>query len=361
MKNIALIVVSLFFVLGSPAEPGIFIGNSGDGVLLNKKIYLYDLYESDLHLKPYFGDTVSVRIQQHAYLTASLKSLGINEDLLLKKLTDAEKLKNGLGVYLMQVISRYQWIFTGLTLPLLPDKAPVGYIERLSLARRVHGSIFIDSERFNQMDAQNKVALIVHEAVSSLLRPVCEDGICEQKNLSSRLLTARLFNAHSFNCEAQCLGYDEDLLAIDPQIVGVLETRIVADVKIPQGIMSSFDLRLKPLNVVWSSQLGFRNEISAICRKYLNLKRKNPSAALSIYLYRAGYIVQSQMYTAREAGTERSQLGTMITGRAPFCAQENLKIDDVYSCELELSRIIPKYFSPNDRSENTICSQVGRE
>lgn len=180
-------VLLFSFFISTLAFGNGFVGNAGSGVSVHGALFVQDLYSVSAHLKPYIGPSVDLRL-------AALKKFPfpIPETLLLQKLTDLNKAATHLGDFLILAMNEYDWILVDEELVLLdegndPVALPAG-AERVQLANRLQGLIRINSHGWSKLDDANKVALLIHEAVYSLLTPNLIKGA-----QSARYLTGQFF------------------------------------------------------------------------------------------------------------------------------------------------------------------------
>lgn len=198
----------LFCFIGSSAYAHTFIGNGGEGLRVGDKLFVRDLYEASNHLSPYFGSTIDSKFL-NLKENSSLSRIHFSRDLLRKKLTDINLFESFLGYYILQAINQYNWIFTEEKLGLLPDDGPIIAIAsdaRVQIANRDLGNIRLHRASWDQLSEQGKIALIIHEAVFSLLKPICNSqSSCDIMYQSPRLareITALFFlppNKKSFD------------------------------------------------------------------------------------------------------------------------------------------------------------------
>lgn len=169
---------------------GILVGNGGEGILDNKQLYLRDLYDADIHLKPFFGDTSEPHWIEW-YATSNIKDLKISKDLLMKKLTDINKMEPHLGTWVTQVINQYNWVLTDQELSLLDDDAPIkknSEKNRVQIANRDLNTIRINSKSWKALSEKQQIALVIHEAIFSMVKPECKNPpACTEFRQPSRI------------------------------------------------------------------------------------------------------------------------------------------------------------------------------
>lgn len=161
------LLMSLFgitsFTPSSWAE--VFVGNAGDIIRTSKGTFLLDLYEAGIHENPFFGSSIDPNLPSPP--RRSQLRLDFSNDLLNRKLTDMNTLAPGLGDYALAAIKMYDWIFETDS---AQRTAPAGKLTVTRIAERSGGTIRINEALWRELDEKNRIALVIHEAVSSLLR-----------------------------------------------------------------------------------------------------------------------------------------------------------------------------------------------
>lgn len=173
-----------------------FVGNGGEGVEYDGKVVVYDLFSFGVHKNPYFG------AQSDPLFPAlpSPKELGFEypKDLLQQKLTDLNRIAPGMGDYVLMTMNSYTWVLQDF--PLTPIKRiddpvilPTG--ARLTqIANRLGMTIRIHKDTWGRLDDANKVALIVHESIFSLVRPMpVQGGFQVQSSRTAREIVGGFF------------------------------------------------------------------------------------------------------------------------------------------------------------------------
>lgn len=188
-----LLCLSLCFFT-SAAGAVIRVGNGGEGVRKNGALYLRDLFEANLHLNPYIGQSIEPYFEtevQHS----NVSRLPIPLDLLARKLTDLQWVSPQLGHYVLAAINSYQWIFVDEPLQPFDDEgSPFVLSERVPLANRFQSTIRLQRSAWRQLSPAHRIALILHEAVYSMIKPVCREDLCKQPSYQAREITALLFS-----------------------------------------------------------------------------------------------------------------------------------------------------------------------
>lgn len=188
-----LLVLVLLFCSNSFANG--FLGNPGKGVLVQDKVFLQDLYSLGVHNNPYFGSETLSQFQE-------LPDLGFSypKELLSRKLSDIEAAVPGLGTCILESMKVYDWFIIKEDLKVITDdNDPVALPEGallIQVANRRNASIRINEDAWTKLDDANKVALIIHEAVYSFVKPKPKgDGIWEQPAETVREFTGNSFTS----------------------------------------------------------------------------------------------------------------------------------------------------------------------
>ena len=200
-------IISLFLLLvSSTAQAHIFVGNGGEGMRVGGKLHVRDLYDYNLHIRPFFGSTTDLIFNFEAE-PDGLAELGYPRALLLRKLTDINIIEPDLGTALLVAMRHYTWLAVDEPLGLLPDDGPM-FVQpgtRVQIANRDLTTIRVDRKLWRELSPENQVALLIHEAVYSLVRPVCQQGSpnCAKKTQSARW--AREITSHFFRLDQKPL------------------------------------------------------------------------------------------------------------------------------------------------------------
>lgn len=168
MRKIFALFAFVFFAALN-AEAQLFVGNGGEGYRLGGQIELRDfveagLQESDLE----WGPAASPEWRHLLYQDALVATLGLDAELLARKLTDFESLQNGLGAALWLAMHGHEWSFSKASLPILA----IPRVEHpiVQIAIRKGKNIVLNERGWSWMTSAQKTALVLHEAVSSLSR-----------------------------------------------------------------------------------------------------------------------------------------------------------------------------------------------
>lgn len=196
-KFISLVLLGTF-ALSSSAFAGTFVGNGGEGVEIGQKIELRDLFSSGEVDHPYLGTDVDPTILRQ--INAVPFGFDVPLKILAAQLSAINRSVPGLGDYLVSAIKVYSW--TPISLPLQPVSDPDDPVrlppgaQLVQIANRFQTNIRISDVCWRKMNDIQRVALILHEAVFSLLKPMCGQASngCFQPDYIARELTADLFS-----------------------------------------------------------------------------------------------------------------------------------------------------------------------
>lgn len=196
----------------------LFIGNGGEGTLGQRgQIVLRDLYEEGCAEDPYIGADFSPLTETRLRNSPNLR-LDYDSRLLARKINDLDLLSKNLGRVVLETILFYNWDYTG-NIRMSPDSAAnADLFPRFPLAYRLQKKISVDREKWQRMDDVQRVALIIHEAIYSLL-PVKEYRQVPFNNQSANLarhLTGRLFLGPAAEPKENLTADILNILAIPP-------------------------------------------------------------------------------------------------------------------------------------------------
>lgn len=205
MKVKFLILLSFFAPITALAQAVVFVGSSGDGFLTaDGEVYLYDFLSLPEYSNPWVGKNVDGSLGLMPFL-----GFPYPVKLLANKLNDLNQISPGLGNIVLMTLNSYQWGLINEQLSgeeniiggsvLLPAGA-----KPIRLANRLGGTIIIQKDHWLKMNEANQVGLLIHEAVSALLRPIGGMRNIEPSVLNARNITSALFiesNINNDSCE----------------------------------------------------------------------------------------------------------------------------------------------------------------
>lgn len=169
------------------------IGNGGEGVLENGQIYVRDLYEQNSHLNPWFGGSTSPALLEAWNKTNLSKHFSEARELILRKLTDIEKVYPGLGFVTLSALDKYDYFFVEHLELLENDSPSVPDSVRVQIAMRRYKTVYLSKSAWKIMSVESRAALLIHEGIYGLATIVCNQEACEQKSRAVRPLIGQLF------------------------------------------------------------------------------------------------------------------------------------------------------------------------
>ena len=198
MKKI-LVLFSILLSLHADAGGFVIVGNGGEGVMIDGRIYNRDLYDFDLHFFPWIGPTRDPEIERALKDWNPLNLSVQQKDLLVRKLSDLENAEAHLGKVLALAFRVFSWRFTDGELVLIqPDqiRKVLDQSQRVSIANRHGQTVLIQKMSFSLLNDENKIALLIHEIVYALMRTSHSfDGISESPSLATtRQIVAGFFS-----------------------------------------------------------------------------------------------------------------------------------------------------------------------
>ena len=190
-------------------------GNGGDGVFLNGKYYLLDLVEFGVQEDPYFNHDVAINPVIESKVESAMADLPQNNKftfvkrLLAQKLSEIELVDPLIAVSLLFSIDFYQW---RIVLPQLINIKDENSLLRdqdfVQLAIRRDQVIMLNSQFWSILEPAQVAALILHEAIFSLIIPSLQAIPSESESTRERSLQAiqeskfaRQINGYMFSRE----------------------------------------------------------------------------------------------------------------------------------------------------------------
>lgn len=174
MKHLLSLLTVLFPTL-LYAGGGTLVGNGGEGILQDGRLYVRDLIEYGVHESPWVGSEVNADLRREIHSWRDLRLNYAQKEILARKLTDANRLFPRFGTYIADAIQFFSWRFLDVRLGLFPEQftlIPYPVDKRRQIASRYLHSIVVDNKEFDRLDDVHKVALFVHEAVYAMARVV---------------------------------------------------------------------------------------------------------------------------------------------------------------------------------------------
>lgn len=171
------IILGFVILMGchSFAGPRI-VGNGGVGVEIGNNIYMLDLYERSIHNDVYYPPGLI----PHKFITAQVEETFSITNLsavpvkqLIYKMEEIYTKYPYLAVAMLKAMQVLDWSLVGADLIALEDtKTPLDGIMLRQVAIRQESRIFISDSLWNKLDANNRVALIIHEILYYMAEPL---------------------------------------------------------------------------------------------------------------------------------------------------------------------------------------------
>lgn len=181
-------LLALFFPAEAPAN--ILIGNGGCGRVTNGRVVLEDFYAYGVN-NPYLGDAEGPIDLSRLRLDDFFSEFGIGKELLQAKFNQLERISPGLGKSTLAVLLSYEWKAVSAPLYLNLQCTQKNQVQ---VANRYRGRITMDKNILLKMAVPDRLGLIFHEIIYSLIKPTCDDAICRQDAGKAKLITALLFD-----------------------------------------------------------------------------------------------------------------------------------------------------------------------
>lgn len=345
MKKMAGFILVLVQIVSLSCFAQFIAGNHGEGVLLNEKIYLRDLYIRGQLDGVYFGTQVNPQILERMSGFDRLPLTPIQMDLLIQKLSDMESLSPCLGKIVSDAFYLYNWHWTPEQFRTPPDNEEVTHIpeeQRVVVAKRYRSDIFLQRQAWEKMPEPHQVALLIHEVIYSLVRPSHKPdvkGVAYQDVHVARALVSLFFSKPTVysSSEFEVLARD---LAIQTGVsceqvsryqVQALEGRIVA---------SSSALR---------SEIALEDKLKDFC---IQAFARSPDFTVAVSVQTSPYSLQELRYTAFDgqdvsAGTGR-QTRIKVCSTAVELRQASIRFTSIEACTATLKRQIFDWGNPKD-------------
>ncbi|RYZ65409.1 MAG: hypothetical protein EOP05_20640, partial [Proteobacteria bacterium] len=159
--------VSLLSLNAFAGKGGMDVGGGGTGVTESGKTYLLDLYDYGLKDKAFINEVRDESFE--ISLSQKLSCAELPCDLLSRKLKELEHLDPVFAAYTLEAIKALTWSFTDAKLKSTDDVGPtLSDVSPVQIAVRQGSLVIIQAERWAEMNAVHRTALILHEAFAAL-------------------------------------------------------------------------------------------------------------------------------------------------------------------------------------------------
>jgi hypothetical protein len=184
--------LTLAALITAPSFAGERGGNGGDGIEIDGKLYVLDLVEAGVeigNLNPHHSDDLE-GLEKLRVRLANRIPRSASEALALK----LQRLQSASPVFaevLLQAIELYNWRLVNSALVNIKDENTLlDYENLVQLAIRRNANILIDRTQWERLDAYNQSALILHEVIYALVKPI--EG--KQDSVAAREIVGHLYS-----------------------------------------------------------------------------------------------------------------------------------------------------------------------
>lgn len=256
------------------------VGNPGKGVFVDEKLVLLDLYEAGV-LNPTIDRTV---IPAAVYLARAQRLSFLTQEeamLLAIKLTELRTLSPFLADSMAVGSNLYVWRLLEQKLVNIRERSPVALPGKsVQLATRLGGMIRISREAWEQLSAENRVALVIHELLMALSPSMFERKIA----MDTDSFRVRQIVGYLFMPELKNRGVDgfETFSGIRSELSKIVDENMILKVS---DISAVYETELER---IYFNILGLNNlfEKEVFCQKVVS-KSNN----LLSFIYRTQAVV----------------------------------------------------------------------
>jgi len=261
------------------AGPGIVIGNAGDAYYNSEgRVLLRDFLEMDRAPLKIHGWSIDEEMRDQVESV----NLHMSEDekaQLAMLLTRLDVPGFPLGRVLAKALTSHRWAF--VSKPPVPTSNNEPNLDlsmrytHIQIASRINQRINISYYSYLKMPSTHKVGLVIHELISSLLKPECKSSNdCFQDAAKARHLVRTIFSQSS---DPSSEAFREILLS-DLNMALLLDNVSSSEVQIKKGDFVAFNLKSNPSGIsdfyLSPSSLPLSlDEIENFCRKLTEKKR----------------------------------------------------------------------------------------
>ena len=202
MKRV-IFAITIFFASnqGMAFTEGRLVGNGGDGLWIENKLYNLDLVEAGVQDEPNF-----VHNPIHQDFTGSfhqkfvhIKKFPLRR--LQEKFTEIREKSPRLAYAMAAVLLEMNWsVVSQELLPIDDEESPLNFKKEklVQLAARRDLNVFINKNYWSLLDEENQVALITHEVIYALMPALNVDDSDQkrQSSIDARALNGQLYRAN---------------------------------------------------------------------------------------------------------------------------------------------------------------------
>jgi hypothetical protein len=170
-------------------------GNGGDGIEIDGKLYVLDLVEAGVEDAPYVGPVDRIAPMIRRRIEAHFSQTHFPVELIATKLADIEAVDPVMAHILLRGMELYNWrLVNGGLVDIQDENSLLDYANLSQLAIRRNSTIMINRVLWERLDAANRAALVFHEIVYALVKPVTAGERLTQDSVVARELTGYLFS-----------------------------------------------------------------------------------------------------------------------------------------------------------------------
>lgn len=188
----------LIFSSTSPSLANVKIGNGGEGLVIDGQLRLRDFVTSDGR---YVAPVVApIEVVSGPEAIFPLPGMEFDVGLLMRVVSHVRTASPIVAEAILETAKGCWIVVDGdLWLPNPRDTSGGRHITRIPIA--VRGFPFLSCTSVNKhtwrrLSEVDKIGLIVHEAISSMLKPTCSQDWCGQDAVAIRYFVSELFYAH---------------------------------------------------------------------------------------------------------------------------------------------------------------------
>ncbi len=194
MKYLYAIFVA-FLALNTAAAETRVVGNGGDGVVIDGKMYLLDLVERGIEHAPFLDrakPTPPMLSRMIDLAFARSEFSPALQTIVKAKLSEIYRSRPYLAFMLAKSFGQYDWAVVNRTFQNVDDENTVIDAPLVQVAIRQGKSVFVSRAGFEQMDLGNQAALLFHEVISALAHRQ-ENGDLVSLSYLNRKINSDLF------------------------------------------------------------------------------------------------------------------------------------------------------------------------
>lgn len=184
----------------------VIVGNAGEGILVNERLFLRDFVEYGVAMAPYVGPEISPEIRKR-FAGTSINLNDQEKEILLRKLTDIERIDPCFARILAESFKVFTWSFESQPLALLPEQFEMRSFPdeaRVPVANRYLNVIHIHRPSWELFSVPHRVGLLLHEVLYAMIKPVLQSGRgFTQSVVVVRQMTSLAFMEDSFSRAAE--------------------------------------------------------------------------------------------------------------------------------------------------------------